>query len=60
MTDDGRSFLPAPGWYLDPESGARRWWNGIAWANRADERHALEAAHGRPDPPAGPADEHRA
>jgi len=44
MTDDGRSVLPAPGWYIDPESGARRWWNGIAWANRADERHALSAA----------------
>lgn len=44
MTDDGRSVLPAPGWYIDPESGARRWWNGIAWANRADERHAQAAA----------------
>jgi len=44
MTDDGRSVLPAPGWYIDPESGARRWWNGIAWANRADERRAQSAA----------------
>lgn len=44
MTDDGRSALPAPGWYIDPESGARRWWNGIAWANRADELRAMSAA----------------
>lgn len=44
MTDDGRSVLPAPGWYIDPESGARRWWNGIAWANRRDEQRAQSAA----------------
>lgn len=44
MTDDGRSVLPAPGWYIDPESGRRRWWNGIAWATRADESRTLSAA----------------
>jgi hypothetical protein len=44
MIDGDRSVLPAPGWYLDPESGERRWWNGIAWANRSDELRAQAAA----------------
>ena len=26
----------APGWYPDPEAGADRWWNGIAWTDRYD------------------------
>ncbi|MDH2444380.1 DUF2510 domain-containing protein [Amnibacterium sp. CER49] len=34
MLDDARAVLPPPGWYADPEDGSRRWWNGIAWAER--------------------------
>ena len=36
MTNTRPSELPAPGWYLDPTSGRRRWWNGIAWAHEID------------------------
>lgn len=28
--------LPAPGWYRDPASGRKRWWNGIAWTPYLD------------------------
>jgi hypothetical protein len=34
MLDDAPAVLPPPGWYADPEDGSRRWWNGIAWAER--------------------------
>lgn len=34
MLDDAPVVLPPPGWYADPEDGSRRWWNGIAWAER--------------------------
>lgn len=40
MTDTRPSELPAPGWYLDPGSGRRRWWNGIAWAREVDSGEA--------------------
>jgi quinol-cytochrome oxidoreductase complex cytochrome b subunit len=36
MTNTRPSELPTPGWYLDPTSGRRRWWNGIAWAHEID------------------------
>jgi hypothetical protein len=44
MIDDRRSAVPSPGWYLDPDTGERRWWNGIAWGNRAREPYATQAA----------------
>jgi resuscitation-promoting factor RpfB len=33
---------PPPGWYADPNGGAPRWWNGVAWEASA------------PAPPTGP------
>ena len=36
MTDSRQTELPAPGWYIDPGSGRRRWWNGIAWTGQFD------------------------
>lgn len=36
MTDRTASALPEPGWYIDPGSGRRRWWNGIAWTSYID------------------------
>jgi hypothetical protein len=36
MTDSRQTELPGPGWYIDPGSGRRRWWNGIAWTAQFD------------------------
>jgi hypothetical protein len=36
MTDSRQTELPGPGWYIDPGSGRRRWWNGIAWTSQFD------------------------
>lgn len=37
MTDSTQIELPQPGWYIDPSSGRRRWWNGIAWTGEYDD-----------------------
>lgn len=29
--EDERPVPPPPGWYADPDSGARRWWDGHQW-----------------------------
>lgn len=48
MLDDPRPVLPAPGWYADPEDGSRRWWNGIAWAERGKGPSGLLGSTGVP------------
>lgn len=36
MPEPAMRELPAPGWYRDPASGRKRWWNGIAWTPYLD------------------------
>ncbi len=45
------SASPGPGWYPDPQDGARRrWWDGTSWTSHVESGVAAPSGPERPDP----------